>query len=107
MAKGLGKPGSASPVHASVGFGFIDADSTRIASTLDVCLGLFTKCLNPSGSATWTSSARSVCSLLARDHAGHVTERGLLVRPTATLPRYNAPYTRLSATSTALGVSIP
>jgi len=55
MAKGLGKPGSASPVHASVGFGFIDADSTRIASTLDVCLGLFTKCLNPSGSATWTS----------------------------------------------------
>jgi hypothetical protein len=107
MAKGFGKPDSATSLHRSVGFGFVDADSTRLASVLDISLGLFTKCLNDAVSAPWIDSARKVCTLLSRDRAGRVMERGLLARPTRTLAQYNAPYMRMWARLKALGLSVP
>jgi hypothetical protein len=107
MAKGIGKPNSATSLHRSVGFGFVDAHSTRIASVLDVSLGLFTKCLNDAGSAPWIDSARRVCALLSKDRTGQVMERGLLARPTRTFTQYQAPYTRMWARLKALGLSVP
>jgi len=107
MANGVGKPNSNNPLHTSVGFGFVDAHSTRIASVLDICLGLFTKCLNDAGSAPWVASGRTVCGLLYHDRDGHVLERGLLARPTRTQGQYHAPYVRMWARLRALGLTVP
>jgi hypothetical protein len=105
MAHGLGKPNSQFKVHRSVGFGFIDSDCTRIGSALDICLGLFTRCLNDTGNAPWVESGRAVCALLSKDGRGHVNERGVLARPTRILKQYHPAYTRMWERLRALGVS--
>jgi hypothetical protein len=107
MANGVGKPNSSHPLHASVGFGFVDAHSTRIASVLDICLGPFTKCLNDVGSAPWVASGRRVCGLMSHDPSGRVLERGLLARPTKTRGQYHAPYQRMWGRLRALGLLVP
>jgi hypothetical protein len=106
MASGVGKSGAKPETHTSVGFGFIDATTTRVASVLDVCLGLFTKCLNEVGSAPWIESGRASCALLSKNRSGQVFERGLLPRPIYRLPEYHAPYARMWDRLRALGVKV-
>jgi hypothetical protein len=104
MTLGLGKPSATPKLNRTVGFGFVGAGSTRLGSALDIPLALFTKCLNDPKGAPWLASGRAVCARLAKNSAGRVSERGIMVRPTKVLKQYLPAYQRMWVRLRALGV---
>lgn len=105
MQHGLGRLDQPPSLPNARGFGFVDCDSTRLASALDVTLGAFTRCLNETGISLAGSVADNVIPLLARDASNRVWERGVRLRPTFIgRPEYQPSYDRVSARLHALGL---
>ena len=106
MSYGMGKRDADPKVERVLSYGYADAGCSRIASALDICLGLFTKAVGRPSAAPWDAGARSACSLLARRTDGGVLERGLAPRPVRMLSRHQPSYQRMYDRLRALGVAI-
>jgi hypothetical protein len=105
MSHGLGRLDKPPSLAHAIGFGFVDCNSIRLGSSLDLCLGAFTRCLNERGTELVDTVAAAVIPQIAKNSAGRVWERGVMMRPVIVkIAKYGPSYARVYARLGELGL---